>query len=301
MKVHEHSFCPECGQALEGSEYLCPSCGFKLAEPPAEQTPPPPPVNENVPPPPPVNEVVPPVPPVENPEPPRIETPEPPKVEEPVPPVEEPKVETPVPPIEEPKQEVTIPPVQETVVPPQPQQQGIFNQASPQAIVPKKKSKLWLWIVLIVVGVLVISAGVGAFLIYNGTIPKNKVDFLPKSVLEVLTPKQNNNGPVSNKPDRVYYLAYSFTLIEKTNEKVIIISSVMDPGSVTQANEFGAKSSFNEFAKINYPDDYFLFKDVKVKKFNSREDAVNERESIKKDFESKGYTLRLMEVVYSIK
>ncbi|PLW91822.1 MAG: hypothetical protein C0592_14035 [Marinilabiliales bacterium] len=281
MKVHEHSFCPECGQALEGSEYLCPSCAFKLAEPPVEQTPPP--VNENVPPPPPVNEE----PPVEN--------PEPPKAEDPVPPVEEPKEENPVPPIEEPQQD----PVFDNA---EVEQQGIFDQSTPPPAVPmQKKSKLWLWIVLIVVGFLIVAAAVGSFLIYNGTIPKNKVDFLPKSVLEILTPKSNNSGPVENKPDRVYYLAYSFTLIEDTNEKVIIISSVMDPGSVDQANEFGAKSSFNEFAKINYPDDYFLFKNVKVKKFNSREDAVNERESIKKDFKSKGYTLRLMEVVYSIK
>lgn len=293
MKVHEHSFCPECGQALEGSEYLCPSCAFKLAEPPVEETPPPPPVQENVPPPPPVvdnvpppvNEEVPPVPPVEN--------PEPPKMEEPVPPVVEPKVEEPVPPVQEPKQE-------EPMMPPPPQ--GIFNQTTPpMAMPPKKKSKLWLWIVLIVVGFLLIATAVGAFLIYNGTIPKKSVDFLPKQVLEMLTPQKINNGPVNNAPSQVYYLAYSFTLLEETNEKVIIISSVMDPGSVSQSNEFGAKSSFNDYAKINYPDDYFLFKDVKVKKYTSREDAVNDRESIKKDYQSKGYTLRLMEVVYSIK
>lgn len=292
MKVHEHSFCPECGQALEGSEYLCPSCAFKLAEPPVEETPPPPPVQENVPPPvvenipPPVNEEVPPVSPVENTEPPKME---------------EPKVEDPVPLVEEPKTETPVPPVEEKTVPPQPEQQGIFNQNIPPTAMPPKKSKLWLWIVLIVVGFLLIGSAVGAFLIYNGTIPKKSVDFLPKQVLEMLTPQKNNNAPVNNAPTQVYYLTYSFTLLDDTNEKVIIISSIMDPGSVSQANEFGAKSSFNEFAKINYPDDYFLFKDVKVKKYTNREDAVNDRESIKKDFKSKGYTLRLMEVVYSIK
>lgn len=285
MKVHENAFCPECGHQLEGDEFLCPSCGFKLADKPVEQSPPP--VNETPPPPPPSGDVTPPVPPVE--------TPQITKEEAPVtPPVEEPK-DTPK---EEPKEEPqNIPPQQETTPP----QQGLFNQPPSAQVMPvQKKSLLWLWIILIVLGVLIIASAVGAFLIYNGTIPRDKVDFLPKVVMEQLAPK-TNTAPVSTSPRQVFFLAYSFTLLEENNEKVIIISSVMDPGSATEANEFGAKNSFNEFAKINYPDDYFFFKNVKIKSFTSREDAFNEREKLKKDYKRKGYTLRLMEVVYSIK
>ena len=289
MKVHENAFCPECGHQLEGGEFLCPSCGFKLADKPVEQSPPP--VNET--PPPPNGDVIPPVPPVVDPQITKEETPVPPTVEEPKEtPQEEPK--------ETPKEEPNdIPPKQETTPPPP--QQGLFNQTPGTQVMPvQKKSLLWLWIILIVLGVLILASAVGAFLIYNGTIPRDKVDFLPKVIMEQLAPK-TNSAPVSTSPKQVFFLAYSFTLLEENNEKVIIISSIMDPGSATEANEFGAKNTFNEFAKINYPNDYFFFKNVKIKSFTSRTDAFNERERLKTDYKRKGYTLRLMEVVYSIK
>ncbi len=296
MKVHNNSFCSKCGQSLEGSEYLCPSCGLKLAETPVSQTPPP--VNDNVPPP--IKEGTTPeanqpqemqTPPSAQTQP-QTQTP-PQKQPQQVPPTtpQQPQGQTPPP-------QGTPPPPQQAQTPPPPQ----GYQQAPYPMPPRrKKSKAWLWILIILL-LLLGGVGAGAFLIYNGTIPKEKVDFLPEQVLEMLTPKQNSPEPtVSNKPSKVFYLAYSSSYLEKTNEKVIIISSVMDPGSVSQSNEFGAKNAFNEFARINYPKDYFLFKNVVVRKFDTREDAVNKREKIKKEYKSKGYTLRLMEVVYSIK
>lgn len=282
MKAHEYAFCPECGNKLEGDEFLCPSCGFKLAErppvapPPAQQqvppvAPPPPPVSQPTPPPPPVNQQVPPV------------APPPPPVNKQVPPV--------------------VPPPPKPQPQPAPQSQPITYQPAPQQqyVPPKKKSKAWLVITLIVLGVIIVGGGVGAFLIYNGTIPKDKVSFIPENILEMLTPanKKSESSTTVVAPTQAYYVTYSYGLIN--NKKVVIISSVMDPANAQKSNEAGAETAFLEFARINYSKDYFhLTKNMTTKTFNDRQKALDERENIKKDFEKKGYELRLMEVQYSV-
>ena len=296
MKAHEYAFCPECGNKLEGDEFLCPSCGFKLAErppvapPPAQQqvppvAPPPPPVSQPTPPPPPVNQQVPPV------------APPPPPVNQQTPPVATPppSVNKQVPPV--------VPPPPKPQPQPAPQSQPITYQPAPQQqyVPPKKKSKAWLVITLIVLGVIIVGGGVGAFLIYNGTIPKDKVSFIPENILEMLTPanKKSESSTTVVAPKQAYYVTYSYGLIN--NKKVVIISSVMDPANAQKSNEAGAETAFLEFARINYAKDYFhLTKNMTTKTFNDRQKALDERENIKKDFEKKGYELRLMEVQYSV-
>lgn len=294
MKAHEYAFCPECGNKLEGDEFLCPSCGFKLAERPPVAPPPAPPVappkvEQQAPPvapppvtPPPVIQQTPPAPPVTT----------PPPVSQQTPPV----MQTPPPPANQ-----QVPPV----MPPQPkpQPQPITYQPSPQQqyVPPKKKSKAWLVILLIVLGVILVGGGVGAFLIYNGTLPKDKVSFLPESVLEMLTPanKKSDSSTTVVAPKQTFYVTYSYGLIN--NKKVVIISSVMDPANSAKSNEAGAETAFLEFARINYSKDYFhLTKNMTTKTFNDRKKALDERDNIKKDFEKKGYELRLMEVQYSV-
>ena len=294
MKAHEYAFCPECGNKLEGDEFLCPSCGFKLAERPPVAPPPAPPVappkvEQQAPPvapppvtPPPVIQQTPPEPPVTT----------PPPVSQQTPPV----MQTPPPPANQ-----QVPPV----MPPQPkpQPQPITYQPSPQQqyVPPKKKSKAWLVILLIVLGVILVGGGVGAFLIYNGTLPKDKVSFLPESVLEMLTPanKKSDSSTTVVAPKQTFYVTYSYGLIN--NKKVVIISSVMDPANSAKSNEAGAETAFLEFARINYSKDYFhLTKNMTTKTFNDRKKALDERDNIKKDFEKKGYELRLMEVQYSV-
>lgn len=289
MKAHEYAFCPECGNKLEGDEFLCPSCGFKLAERPpvaAPAAPPvaPPKVEQQVPPvvPPPVSQQTPSVPP-----PPPITQPEPPVMQTPPPPVNQ-----------------QVPPVMPPPTPqPQPKPQPITYQPSPQQqyVPPKKKSKAWLVILLIVLGVILVGGGVGAFLIYNGTLAKDKVSFLPESVLEMLTPasKKSDSSTTVVAPKQAFYVTYSYGLINY--KKVVIISSVMDPAVTEKSNKAGAETAFLEFARINYSKDYFhLTKNMTTKTFSDRKKALDERENIKKDFEKKGYELRLMEVQYSV-
>lgn len=156
-------------------------------------------------------------------------------------------------------------------------------------------------ILLIVLGVILVGGGVGAFLIYNGTLPKDKVSFLPESVLEMLTPanKKSDSSTTVVAPKQTFYVTYSYGLIN--NKKVVIISSVMDPANSAKSNEAGAETAFLEFARINYSKDYFhLTKNMTTKTFNDRKKALDERDNIKKDFEKKGYELRLMEVQYSV-
>lgn len=280
MKAHDYSFCPECGHKLEGDEYLCPSCGFKLAEQPPVA---PPPVSEPVAPAaPPADEFVPPVPPVT------------PPVNE-VPPVAPPVMPPVAPPAPEPV------PVTPPVTPPLSQQEPLSYQPAPQQpmATPKKKKRLGLKIIIIVLVVLVVGGGVGAFLIYNGTIPKDKVSFLPKEVLEMLTPADKKSSSETKIHAKAYYVTYSFALVD--NKKIAIISSVMDPSNSEKSNEKGAESAFLEFARINYSKDYFHFTaNMRTKKFDDREKAVQERENLKKEYQNKGYELRLMEVQYSV-
>lgn len=300
MKAHEYAFCPECGNKLEGDEFLCPSCGFKLAERPPVTPPPAPPVAPPkveqqvppvVPPPPPVSQPTPPPPPVNQQAPPVVP---PPPVSQQTPPV----MQTPPPPVNQ-----QVPPVMPPPTPqPQPKSQPITYQPAPQQqyVPQKKKSATWLIILLIVLGVIIVGGGVGAFLIYNGTIPKDKVTFIPQNVLEMLTPvsKKSETSTVV-APKQTFYVTYSYGLVN--NKKVVIISSVMDPAVSDKSNKAGAETAFLEFARINYSKDYFLLtKNITTKTFNDRKKALDERDNIKKDFEKKGYELRLMEVQYSV-
>jgi DNA-directed RNA polymerase subunit RPC12/RpoP len=208
------------------------------------------------------------------------------------PPVAAPPVVEPTPP-----PVVPVPPVAETVTAPQAQPISYQPTQQQQFVQSKKKSKAWLVILLVVLGVIVIGGGIGAFLIYNGTIPRDKVEFIPEQILEKIAPKPT---PVVNAPSKAFYVTYSFTLID--NKKVAIVSSVMEPSFPEKSNIEGAESAFLEFARINYSKDYFNFtSNMKTKKFDNKEEALNERENIKNDFKKKGYELRLMEVQYSVK
>jgi hypothetical protein len=282
MKAHEYAFCPECGNKLEGDEFLCPSCGFKLADRPPIPTPMPPQDLPDSP------------PELNNQEPPVIPTSIPEEQPDNVPPVlneQAPPIIPPEPVIEQ------APPI----IQPSPQPEPIYYQTTPQHqyVPPKKKSKVWLVIVLILLGIIIIGGGVGAFFIYNGTIPKDKVSFIPENILEMLTPPGTKSTNTVVIPTKSYYVTYAYGLVD--NKKVAIISSVMDPSNSEKSNKTGAETSFLESARINYPKDYFLLtKSMNTKVFNDRQKALTERENIKKDFKKKGYELRLMEVRYHV-
>jgi len=265
MKSHNYAFCPECGNKLAGDEFLCPGCGFKLAErPPVEQAPvTPPPVA-----PPPVTP--PPVAP---------------------PPVTPPPVQQQTPTFVPP-----TPPVQHT-----PQAQPITYQPIQQEqYVPKKKKRIGLWIFLILLIVILVGGGVGAFLISNGTISRDQVSFIPESILDKLAPEKAEAAPVKAVEKQVFYLAYSTAYVN--GKKIAIISSVMIPPIPSKASEKVAKNSFMDFAQIKYKKDYFKFKNsLIVKKFDSQAAAMKAKDDQIKKLKNQGYELRLLEVQYSEK
>jgi len=201
---------------------------------------------------------------------------------------------------------VTPPPVQQQVppvVPPvaQPQPQPItYQPIQHEQYVPKKKKRTGLWIFLILLIVILVGGGVGAFLISNGTIARDKVSFLPESILDKLAPQKTEVAPAKVAEKPVFYFAYSFTVVK--GKKIAIISSIMKPLNPKTASEQIARNSFMDFARISYSDDYFKFQnDLKVKKYDSQAAAMKARNDQIEKLKNQGFELRLLEVQYSEK
>lgn len=273
MKAHEYSFCPECGNKLEGDEFLCPSCGFRLVNEPVQQSP----VEQT---PPPMEEFVPPV----------------------APPIQEmPPVVTPQEPVVPPVQEV-VPPVQQTVQPQvqqpiqNPYGQDMFVQ---QAAAPaRKKKRIGLKIFITLLILIIVGGGVSVLLLSQGIIPRETVEgIIPAEILDPIAPAPAPVVSSEPKVQKVFYIVHSATLIE--DKKVAMVSNTIEPSSYKGASEDGAKTAFLKFARIKYSDDYFQFKNIFVRTFNEYDAAAKERDKIKKDYTNKGYELRLLEVVYT--
>lgn len=270
MSKHEYSFCPECGNKLEGDEFLCPSCGFRLVNEPVQQSP----VEQT---PPPMEEFVPPVtPPVITPQEPVV-----PPVQEVIPPVQQPIQQTP-------------PPAQQQVQNPYGQEMFVQQTATPI----KKKKRVGLKIILTLLILIIVGGGVAALLINQGIIPRESVEgILPAEVLDPIAPAPTPVVSQEPKVQKVFFIVHSATLIK--DKKVAMVSNTIEPSNYKGASEDGAKAAFLKFARIKYSDDYFQFKNIFVRTFNEYDAAAKEREKIKKDYTNKGYELRLLEVVYT--
>lgn len=281
---HEYSFCPECGHKLEGDEFLCPSCGFRLVT----ETPAMPPV----------------VPPVAAPEiKPTIENAPvvpPPAVDE------KPETGPVIPPVVPPVAPQTEKPV---ILTPEVQNNQPQVQAGPQNTVqnpayqqdmfmtntPKKKKRTGLLIIIILLALIIIGAGTFALLINQGIISRDQASFVPKEILDKIAP-----GPAATTapavPVRAYYYVHTSAVIG--DKKVAILSSLMEPVNPSQSNEIGAENSFNEMARIKYSKEYSQFRKKFVRKFADKNKALDERNATKEDYKRRGYELRLMEVRY---
>ena len=272
---HEYSFCPECGHKLEGDEFLCPSCGFRL-------------VTEAP--------VVPPV--------------VPPVVEPPINKVENAPVIPPPIASETPKQEPVsesgspqIPPVIEdqkpkTQVPPTPQnntQNPVYQQEMFMNTPPKRKKRIGLKIMLLLIILIILGAGTLALLINQGAVGKDQVAFIPKEILDKISPSSKATATPA-APAKVYYYVHTSAIIG--DKKVAILSSIMEPSIPSQSNEIGAENSFNEMARIKYSKEYPQFKKKFVRKYSDKNKALDERNATKEDYKKRGYELRLMEVRY---
>lgn len=281
MSKHEYSFCPECGNKLEGDEFLCPSCGFRLVSEPIQQTP----VEQT---PPAMDEFVPPVIPTV-------------KEVPPVVPVAKEIIPNEVPPVVEP-QKTVVPPVQQVIptVQPQAQVQTPNNQEMfvQQPIAPKRKKRIGLKIFLVLLILIIVGGGVSALLLNQGIIPRDSVEqIIPAEILDPIAPKPAPIVSSVPKVEKVFFVVHSATFV--SDKKVAMVSNTIEPSNYIGATEDGVTNAFRKFARIKYSDDYFLFKNIFVRTFNEYDAAVSEREKIKKDYTKKGYELRLLEVVYN--
>lgn len=156
------------------------------------------------------------------------------------------------------------------------------------------------WIILFVfLGLILVGAGVGAYLIYEGYIPKEKVSFLPPVVLEWLTPQKKTETTTNTQktPQKLFYVTYAFNIVD--GKKILIISSVMEPSFPEKSNKFGAEKAFIDMLKIRYAKTYFHFlKTIRTKVYTDKVKALNDREKIKREFGRDGYKVEVMEVIY---
>lgn len=275
---HEYSFCPECGHKLEGDEFLCPSCGFRLVT----EAPSVPPV----------------VPPVAEPEvKPLIESAPviPPPVVNDVPKTEPvaPSLAPPVQPPVVPAPEVQKPQVQ---TPPQNAAQNpVYQQDMFITNAPKKKKNVGLKIVIILLALIIVGAGTLALLVNQGVIKRDQVSFIPKEILDKIAPKPTAKATPA-APAKAFYYVHTSAVVD--GKKVAILSSLMEPANASQSNEIGAENSFNEMARIKYSKEYPQFRKKFVRKFTDKNKALDERNATKEDYKRRGYELRLMEVRY---
>ncbi len=272
---HEYSFCPECGHKLEGDEFLCPSCGFRLVT----EAPVIPPIvtpvsepqkidNENAP-------VIP--PPIVS------ETPKP----EPVSESESPQIP---PVIEDPKPKAQVPPTPQNNT-----QNPVYQQEMFMNTPPKRKKRIGLKITLLLLILIILGAGTLALLVNQGMVSKDQVAFIPKEILDKISPASKvSTTPAA--PAKAFYYVHTSAIIG--DKKVAILSSIMEPTIPSQSSEIGAENSFNEMARIKYSKEYPQFKKKFVRKYTDKNKALDERNATKEDYKKRGYELRLMEVRY---
>ena len=261
-KVHKFSFCPECGQKLEGTESKCPKCNFVFVqEPSVEKKQEASVVKED--------NVAPVVPPV-------------------VPPVNEEK-----PPVVEEKPIEKKEPVKKEIPPAAPTPP--VNKPTPVAQAPKKKSKALMWILIILGGIIVLLA-IFAGLVKFGVVPAKTVSFLPAPVMKMLKPVKSNTNIMSTEKEitDVYYVCYDMAYVNK--DKVAVISNVIKSDS--ESSITGAKNEFMDILKLRFPNDYFEFSNVVCKQYPDFDKAVSEREKVKKDYQKDDCKIETVDVVY---
>jgi len=147
--------------------------------------------------------------------------------------------------------------------------------------------------VLLLIGLFIVI-----FLLRNGTIPKENVNFLPSQLVEWIVPSKKQVISQANLVNRnVFYVVYCFGFVD--GRKTLIISSVMEPAFPEKSSTFGAENSFMKMLKIRYAKSYHsLLKTVRAKVYNDKIKALEDREKIKKDFIKDGYKVEVMEVTY---
>ena len=256
--------CPQCqAMPISADDVFCAECGFRLIPetPPVQESP---------------KEEIPPV--VEQPavEQPAVEQPvvEQPAVEQPV--VEQPIVEQPI--VEQPvviQPPVVQPPV---VTPP--------AVAPPFQAPPKKKKgagRVIFTIILILLLVTAFGGGVLGFLIYNGSVSRQQVSFIPASMLDMIPSAE---GVADNATVTRYFVAYCSGQFDGAKEGVI--SNVYNNVDIKSENNDAAEVAFREqgmkeIKKFTKFSNYFVYS------FSKMGDAIDKREEIIVDLKSKGY------------
>lgn len=273
-KKHDFMFCPQCGVKLEGNEFICPTCRYKLAEQTVHKSEAPviPPLAENI------------VPLassskeklnvirdrlVEN------IVPSPPPITPPSPPLS--KTETPVtPPINQ-----YVPPVA---------QQNVYQQPYYRPQSQKKKDMGAGRILIILLIIIVLGGGTIGVLQYTGTINI-------KMLNNIIPAKESNNSqtPVVVNHTR-YYVVYSFAVLgSKWNA---IISGIVVSNRPFN-NEEGAKNQFKKAIMAKYPKDYHnFFNNIICNQYKSLPEVQSAHSSLVKSYGAKNYEIKTVNFAY---
>lgn len=266
--------CPKCNTMPASSEdVFCAECGYKLISEVAPE---------------PAQPIVEPSTPVADPV---IDKPVEPDAVQPVveTPVAQPEPEvTPAPPIVEvvppvnsPVPPPVVPPVIPPVAPPVTPSSPAFSQP------PKKKKsagKVIFTILLILIIVAVVGGGVFAFLIYNGSVSRQQVSFVPKSMLDMIP--SASGAATDNKTASRYFVAYCSGVFD--GKKEAVVSNVFNNVDIKADNDDAAEIAFRETGQKDI-EKFTRFSDHFVYSFSKMGDAIEKREDIIDDLKKKGY------------
>lgn len=254
---NENNFCPSCGNKLSGNEDICPFCGYKIVENAISQ-------DENLPP----SGIF------------RPLKSSPVNKENNVPVEEKPRENNDKPEITDELKTEPIP-LTPPVIPEVQQNEQLSAQSDE---LPKKKSKIVLWLVIIAAALVIVSFVVIALIHSLGVA---KIGFMerifPSSQPEVVVTALEKN----------YYFCYSATSID--NKMTVILSTVYNQS--TSGNSITtATDQFTKYISIRYPRDYRKFKPVVCRQFNNYEDAAKLRSEILSNYLKKKYKVRFAEI-----
>ncbi len=194
----------------------------------------------------------------------------------------EPPVVPVTPPVSEPVQPTATHPFQ------QPQNQQFTQQpttTSPFQAPPRKKKsagKVIFTIFLILLIVVVICGGIFGFLIYNGTVSRQQVSFIPKSLLDMIP---SAKGAADDTVTR-YFVAYCSGQFD--GKKEAVVSNVYNNLDIKAENDDAAEIAFREQGMKDI-EKFTRFSNHFVYSFSKMADAIDKREEVIDNLKTKGY------------